>query len=40
MIADHHNVADTTMWDVFAVVAVAICVTVGIMLKRLLDESE
>lgn len=40
MIADHHNVVDTTMWNVFAVVLVVVCVGVGLLVKNMLDDEE
>lgn len=40
MIADHHNVVDTTMWDVFGVFLVIVCVGIGMMVKNLLDDEE
>lgn len=40
MIADHHNIADTTMWDVFAVTVLFVCVGVGVYVKNLLNDEE
>lgn len=40
LIADHHNVVDTTMWDIFAVVMALTCVGVAVLVKKLLNDEE
>lgn len=40
MIADHHNIVDTTMWDIFAVVLAVTCVGVAALIKKLINDEE
>lgn len=40
MLADHHNRYDFTQWDIFITIMFAVCVVVGVIVKRLLEDQD
>jgi len=38
VIADHHNILDTTELDIFSVTVIAVCAIVAFYVKRLIDK--
>jgi len=40
VIADHHNILDTTEIDIFFVVTIILCAIIGFYVKRLIDKED
>jgi len=40
VIADHHNILDTTELDLFFVVTIIVCAIIGFYVKRLINRED
>lgn len=40
LIADHHNILDTTELDIFFAVTIIVCFIIGLYVKRLINKED